>query len=397
MNEYRIEIKPKIVLWTIGIISAFFIIILLRNVIVLFFISFLLSAGMRPVVDKLETQRIPRLVSLLILYLIIFLFVLLVLYLTLDTFISQFNSFIDNLPTYVENILSSVNEKIPAEWGLVDQSTIQDAVASVRSAIQSADTNTLQDIFNFISANLESVTSTGISVISGVTNFLFTGFLVLMIAAYLIVRDKDVFEGVIDYIPLENRKKFREVYDRVEKSLGEWVVGQLALMIFIGLITYLVLVIPGIFNIDTYELHKYALLLALIAGLLELFPNIGPTVTFFITALLALATGGSFGVLIYVVVTSLAIQQGEALFVVPVVMKRAVDLDPIITILAIIAGLQLGGVLGAILSIPVFVVSRIIFEEIKADSEKRSLNISKNTNSGSRKIWQTMKTWIKSQ
>src|SRR5690606_33097477 len=70
-------------------------------------------------------------------------------------------------------------------------------------------------------------------------------------------------------------------------------------------------------------------------------------------------------------ITFTLIQQFEALFIVPLVMKRAVDVDPIVVILAIIAGLNLGSVLGAILSIPIVVIIKIIINELNETRKKQ--------------------------
>jgi predicted PurR-regulated permease PerM len=114
----------------------------------------------------------------------------------------------------------------------------------------------------------------------------------------------------------------------------------------------------------TYTLGKYALLIALIAGLLEAVPNIGPTITLIITLIIAIASGGSIPILIYIIIMFMLLQQIEALFLVPIVMKKAVNLHPIVSILGVLGGFSVAGVLGALLSMPVLSVFQIVFVEI---------------------------------
>jgi len=129
-------------------------------------------------------------------------------------------------------------------------------------------------------------------------------------------------------------------------------------MIIIGLLTFIGLTLLGI---------DYALPLAIFAGFLEIIPSFGP----FISAIPAVLVGLLISPLMALAVIALyfLIQQVENNFIVPQLMAKECGLNPLVTIIALIVGFKLGGVIGAILAVPVVLLIEIILTEISA-SEK---------------------------
>jgi predicted PurR-regulated permease PerM len=149
--------------------------------------------------------------------------------------------------------------------------------------------------------------------------------------------------------------KARDFITRLEQQIGGWVRGELALMIIIGLLTYIGLKILGV---------NYALPLSIIAGLLEIIPNIGPTIAL-IPAVLVALTSSPVTALATVALYFL-IQQFENNIIVPKIMQRAVGVKPLIVIIALMTGAKLAGVLGAALAVPGYLVLKVVIEEIYA-------------------------------
>ena len=107
---------------------------------------------------------------------------------------------------------------------------------------------------------------------------------------------------------------------------------------------------------------KFALLLAILAALLELVPNIGPILSAIPAVAIALTTSPLQALL--VVIAYVAIQQLEGQFLVPYIMRKTIDLNPVITIFALLVGARLGGIIGAIIAVPMLAVFLVVFEEI---------------------------------
>jgi len=131
--------------------------------------------------------------------------------------------------------------------------------------------------------------------------------------------------------------------------LGAWVRGQLTLALIIGLATFIGL---------SFLRLPYVLPLSIIAGILEIVPMIGPIISaipaiiiaFTISPVLALATTAFY----------FLVQQAEAHLVVPFVMKRAVGLPPLVTIVALMVGAKLAGITGGLLAVPIVVVIQTV-------------------------------------
>jgi len=148
-------------------------------------------------------------------------------------------------------------------------------------------------------------------------------------------------------------KRIEKIIAALEYRLGGWARGQIILMVIVGVATYVGLTVIGV---------PFAVPLALLAGILEIIPNIGPTlavipsviVGFSVTPLTGMAAA-ALGILI---------QQAENYALVPKVMQKSAGMSPIITLLSLVIGLKVAGVMGALLSVPVVITSQVLLEEL---------------------------------
>jgi predicted PurR-regulated permease PerM len=143
--------------------------------------------------------------------------------------------------------------------------------------------------------------------------------------------------------------------NKLEFQIGGWVRGELALMFIVGTITYFGLILLNI---------PYAIPLAILAGLLELIPNLGPTISAIPAIIVALLTSPNPLVAVFVVILYIFVQQFENNIIVPRVMKTAVGLHPLITIISIIIGLKLAGIAGGVLAVPLFLILKVTYTQL---------------------------------
>ena len=140
----------------------------------------------------------------------------------------------------------------------------------------------------------------------------------------------------------------------IEQRLGQWAVGEMFLMLIIGFLTYVILRILGV---------QYALGLAIIAGLLEIVPTIGPILSLLPALFVVILTGG-IGLAVVVTFAYFLIQQLENSFIVPKVMQQAVGIHPLVVILSIAFGQLLMGIAGALLAVPTLAIFEIFVQHI---------------------------------
>ena len=145
--------------------------------------------------------------------------------------------------------------------------------------------------------------------------------------------------------------------------MGMWLRGQLFLSFIVGLLVYIGLLILGV---------KYALVLALIAAILEIIPFIGPTIAA-IPAILVGLTDSWIKALV-VVILYFVVQQLENHIIVPKVMQKAVGLNPIVVIIVIMVGAKLGGIVGALIAVPVAAAIGVFVGDIMRDKSETISN-----------------------
>jgi predicted PurR-regulated permease PerM len=325
------------------LILAFFYVI--REVMALVFISIVAAAALDPFVDYFQKHKIPRAVSILVIYLIIFAIFSLVLVMLIPPISEQVGQFGKNLPGYYEQVMVGINS---VQDGAEGQSNLPEALKS-------------------LSANLGDATKGVFSTLTDIFGGIISLLSVLVIVFYLVVEE----QGLKHFIQFVTPKKFRayavKLIDRIQDTMGLWLRGQLTLMLVVGLMTYLGLTIMGV---------KYALLLALIAGLTEIIPFVGP----FLGAIPAIfiAISDSWIKALLVGILYLIVQQLENHVLVPKVMQKATGLNPVIVIVAILVGGRLGGIVGALLAVPVAAMLSILINEFvpkgifgKDDEEKK--------------------------
>lgn len=317
----KIEITHKTIIFTVFFLLGLMFLYQIRNLILFLFIALILMTALNPFVDRLERYRIPRGVSTIILYLLLWFLVSFSVASLVPLLVEQTARFVSTLPVYLEQL----------SQGRFDLSLLQPQLNALP-----------QNVFK---------------IIVGAFNNVISLFTLMVIVYYLILERKNLHKYLLFFFGSNGREERAEAFiNRLEKRLGGWVRGQLTLMLFVGILSYLGLLFLGV---------DYAVPLAFLAGILEIVPNIGPT----LAAVPAVLVGWSSSPVLALAVVALyfVIQQIENNFLVPKVMSRAVGLSPLVVIVALLIGLKLAGIAGAVLSIPTV----LLLETVVAGLKKR--------------------------
>lgn len=349
-------------LLTIGLYLAFEV----RGVVISLFLAFILNAGLRPLINFLESKGFNRTLAIAITYLAGFALTIGLVFLVVNATVDQVKTFVTNIDSKVVSAERFVNNYVPFLNSYIDFDSIRGSVKGDGidvSAISSS------GVFSGLLENVSVIGGQGISIAAKIFGGLLSLFAIIMISIYMLSNRKSAYEDLIELLPKKRQKRILDVFKKIESSLGSWLVGQFSLMLMIGFLTFLIVSIPSLFD-STYPLLSYAFIIAVIAGILEGVPNLGPIITLVFAVFIALISGSSLGILIYIVISFFALQQIEGIFLVPAVMKRAVDLNPILSIAGVLAGFQLGGPLAALISVPVIAVVQIVIQELSAEWKK---------------------------
>ena len=318
MINKKIEISYKTIIFTILSLLGLVLLWQVRGLVILLFISFVFMEALNPAVSRLERFKIPRPLGILILYIII---------LTVISF----------------SVAGIVTILVEQTAGLVK--TLPETLKNIK--IFGSDAIDLSSQFKILENLPGGIAKTAISVVSNVIS----GFVILFLTFYLLLEKKNFPKYGNEVFGETGKEKMIAIIEKLEARLGSWVTAEFFLMSIIGLLSYIGYSILGL---------NYAVPLAIFAGLLEAVPSIGPTVATALAALVGFTISPLTGVLAIVVGT--VIQQLENNIIVPRIMKQTVGFNPLVTILLIAAGAKLGGVVGAILALPVFLTIETIFK-----------------------------------
>ncbi len=318
-----IKIDPKAVATFFFILISAWLLWQIRSLVLVLFIAFIISSALFPAVKKLEERKFSRLIALITVYAVLITLLILLGVLIIPPIVTQTQRFAANLPFILESVIKFLGLEAYA-----DQLT--EALLGYAS--------TLSGFIVRITVGIFSNTAELITV--------------LIFAFYFLWERRILKEKLFSLFP-NNETKLKTLLDRIEKQLGAYVRGQLALAFIVGSLSYIGLILLGM---------NYAVSLALIAGILEIFPIIGPIISMIIAALVGLSISPLMG--ISAAALFFLIQQLENNILVPRVMKQTVGLDPLVTLLALAVGGRLAGIGGALLAIPITVTGSVVIEKL---------------------------------
>ncbi|MEX2547042.1 MAG: AI-2E family transporter [Chloroflexota bacterium] len=297
---------------------------------------------------RIGSRTIPRGLAVLIVYLIVVVVVIQGLRLLLGPLVSQLIDYLRDLPTLIASLQSTLDSLAATYRDL-------DLPESVRAFIDSALADLGKGAGGIDFGSLLPIAST----IAG-TAASFFGFLIIPIWAFYILRDRvRLTDQLAASLPPAWRDEVWGVLTIIERVFGRWIRAQVLLGLIVGAATYGGLVLLGWF-VDPRFL-QFAVFLAVIAGILELLPIIGPIIAMIPTLLVALTTSDPLLGVIAVLILYLIVQQLENAVLVPKIQGDAVQLHPSVVIFALIVGGSIAGLLGAILAIPITAVARDVY------------------------------------
>jgi len=337
IEKQTIEISTSTILKGLAIILGLVLIYLLKSILVMIFLAIIIAAAVDGPIDWLARHKIRRGIAVAIVYILLIGIFSFLIYLIVPPLAKEIISLASNLPDYI----SGTEGKIQWLSGRFSEQNLQDLLLGFGQQL---------------SASAGNIFAATVNVFGGILSAL----LVLVISIYLAAREQGVKKFVLSLVSPKNEVYAASLVDRILLKLGAWLRGQIILMAIVGILVYIGLTLLKI---------KFALTLALLAALLEIVPFIGPILSAVPGVLFALVQ--SLGLAVLVAVFYYVVQELEKYLFVPLVMKKAVGLNPITVLVAVLVGFELEGIIGAVIAIPVAAIISIIFHDYM-DRRKRA-------------------------
>lgn len=313
-----------------------------HRLLLLLFAAIVISTAISPAVDWLHRRGLPRLLGIALLYLLLLAFIAGLILLGAPLIVEQATNLASAIPEAYDELRQTMlrnpnlfvwrlGVELPPQFPLATsgEASVEESVSAVAQAWQT---------------------------IGLVASTIFGIFATLALAFYWTLEGERTKRALLLLLPLDKRESARELVTTIENNIGNFIVGQATLALIIGVLALAAYLLIGL---------PYALVLAILAGIMEVVPLIGPTLGAIPAAIVAFSVDPVKA--IWVIVATAVIQQLENSFLVPRVMDRAVGVNPLVTLLALTAFGSLFGVVGALVAIPVAAMVQILLQRFVLD------------------------------
>ncbi len=344
-QERGIQISIGTIIKTILVVLLFVVLFILKDLVLVLLLSIVVASSVEPVTQWFVRHRVPRLFSVILIYLSIAVCLASMVFFLLLPLLSESSTLLNNFPTYFN--ASTVSKTIanneffssqPFVAGITDSINVERVLAQINSIIS----NISSDAFGTVA-----------TVFGGIVSFI----LMIVLSFYLAVEEDGVGKFLKAITPIKHERYVVALWKRSQRKIGLWMQGQLILAVIVGVLVYLLLLMFHVPN---------ALLLAALAAAFEIIPLFGPILASIPAIMIGFVSGG-LSMALYVAAVYIVVHQFENQLIYPIVVKKVVGVSPVVSIIALVAGYKLAGFLGLILAVPIASVIIEFFDDYEKD------------------------------
>ncbi|MBI5353833.1 MAG: AI-2E family transporter [Chloroflexi bacterium] len=321
----------------VSVVLGFWILYRFNQVVFILFISIVMGTVIRPTATWIHQRGLPRIVGIILVYVLLLALLVSFVLLLFPLIVEQSATITAALPGYYRN-LHEWMFSYPNQW-MVRLSEFLPAALPGLTPTPAQQTG--QEVMASAGQALDYVKMAA--------NGIFISIVIVVLAFYWTLDGPRTIQSLLLLVPQDRRESIRELISAMETKVGFFIVGQGVLCLVIGamsLVAYLLIGLPNV------------LVLALLAGALEAVPMIGPLLGAIPAALVALSLGPDK--LVWVIISTAIIQQLENSLLVPRVMKKAVGVNPFVTLVALFAFSSFYGIAGALMAIPMAAIIQLL-------------------------------------
>jgi predicted PurR-regulated permease PerM len=318
-----IDISTGSVFRALLVVFGFFLLYQLSGVVIILLFAIIIASAVSPLASWLEQYRVPRIVAVLLLYVLVASLAILLTSLILPSIsadLSQLTTYLPRITTDLTNSLDTVQQQGKDYFDFVAE---------------------IQNILETLTGYLQQFSQSALSLVIGAFGGIFSFIAIIVISFYLAVMKHGVESFLEAVVPERYEQYVVDLWKRVETKVGLWLQGQLLLALIVGLLVFVGLALLNV---------RFALVFAILAMALEIVPVAGPVLAAIPAVVMAFVQEPSLA--LWVTLLYVGIQQVENHLLVPLVLGRTTGLNPVVVLLAILIGGQLAGIVGALLGVP---------------------------------------------
>lgn len=321
----------------VGTLISLYLLFQVRSLLLLFFGAILFASTVRPLVSVLAGRGIPPILSILVTYIVFLGGIAAILIVLLPAFAVNVQDLLKSQTSILAGLELALQRIREAAMTSAGVDVPIPRVAELQNYLAQFQTGMQQNFQQFFLGGVQTLSEV---------------FIMFILAFYWLTERDHLEEWGLKMAPLRARERIRILINEIETTLGAFVRGQTVLCLVVFALSFIALTVLGV---------RSALVLAVFAGVVEAVPMIGPILGAIPAILVALISSPEQA--IFVAIAFLVIQQFENQILVPKVMERQVGLPPMFVLLAIAAGNLLGGLMGAVVAIPIAAAFKIIVKE----------------------------------
>ncbi len=308
-----------------------------NQVVFILFIAIVVGTVIRPAVTWLYRRGLPRIAGIILVYIIILALLIGFALLLFPLIVEQGTTIAADIPGYYQSLrawmvnspnlmIVRLSEFLPATLPSLQpiQQTAQQILASAGQAL---------------------------GYVSLAAKAMFIAIVILVLAFHWTLDGPRIIQSLLPLVSKGQRENISELISAMETKISSYLVGQGILCLVIGILALVAYLLIGLPN---------TLVLALLAGVFEAVPMIGPLLGAIPAGVIALSIGPSK--LIWVIVATIIIQQLENSLLVPRVMRKAVGINPFVSLLSLFAFSSLFGIAGALMAIPIAAIVQLLLD-----------------------------------
>lgn len=335
MPEQTLDISWEAISKVFIALFIFYVVYLVREIALWFLFALAISVLLEPAINFFRWLKFPKIIAILVVYLSIFGIVGLLIYLTAPIFISEFKQFSQSLPGYFEQI-----NPVLRQFGIETAQDFDAFVAATVGGLQQSSESIIKALMVFFGGVLSTVS-------------------ILTFSFFLSLEEKGVERALLLLFPKKFEDQIKIIFERAQNKISGWFGARLLACLFVGVASYIIFFIFGI---------KYGLTLALVSGVLNFIPYIGPWITTALILVLVAVSSASWATVLYIFAAIVAIQEVENKILTPLLMKKMTDLPAVLVLMSMLVGGKVFGFTGLIFAVP---VAGIMYEFLREFLQKR--------------------------
>lgn len=332
----------KVIFWLILFAGLYY----LKDLVLVVLTAVVIASAVDPAVRWFGRFRVSRTPATILVYFFVVAAFSAIFYVFVPVFFDELSKLADLFPQYIK-AFESIS---PISLNQISLNGAQEAVSGISQNI-----SLVEDIAS-LKSSLVDVPGGLFNAISGIFGGVLSFILVVVISFYFSVQERGIEDFLRIITPTQSEKYIVGLWKRSQEKIGKWIQGQLLLGVLVGVLVFLGLSVLGV---------KYALVLALLAGIFEIIPVFGPILAAIPAVIFGFLDSVTLGLTVlgfYAI-----IQQFENHLIYPLVVRKVIGVPPILVILSLIIGAKLAGFMGIILAVPI----ATLLVEIADDISKR--------------------------